>query len=174
MEKGFFGAVILIIALPILFLINDTNSNLFSNSLFSNVIISNVQQVSLLRTGAEIYIDDSIEESLPLAAVLETNELSKSMLDSRVILSFYELGLEPKLCKKSFGKAIAISPLELENFSSTTKLISIPAGNFTLIQYIVTGGINKDVFLCTKIESGEYSVDLFIPVGYTADYLVVH
>tara|TARA_Y100000310_G_C20702563_1_gene831301 strand:- start:10861 stop:11394 length:534 start_codon:yes stop_codon:yes gene_type:complete len=174
--KGFFGAIVLLLAVEALLLFNSAENGIFvqHNSTESKLIA--IGKTGFERTEAELFLDKAIEHSF------ETNvsnpvdaETIKLKINLEIIKAFKELGLENTgICKENFlGKEIKVKNLNIENLTTITSASAIPKGEFTIIQYTISGGINYDLFPCAKIFNGNFSNYFRIPINYSITRVVV-
>jgi len=175
-SKGFFGTIVLLLAIEALLLINSTENELFlqHNSIESKILA--IEKTGFERTEAELFLDEVIKHSF------ETNvsktvdaETIKLKINLEIIKALKELGLENNgICKENFhGKEIKVKELNLENLTTITSASVIPQGEFTIIQYTISGGINYDLFPCTTISNGNFSNYFRLPIGYSITRVIV-
>ncbi|MFH1391723.1 MAG: hypothetical protein ABIH20_05415 [Candidatus Diapherotrites archaeon] len=175
-SKGFFGTVVLLLAIEALLLINSTENELFlqHNSIESKILA--IEKTGFERTEAELFLDDVIEHSFEtdVSKPVEA-ETIKLKINLEIIKAFKELDLENTgICKENFrGKEIKVKELNLENLTTITSASAIPRGEFTIIQYTISGGINYNLFPCTKISIGNFSNYFRLPIGYSITRVIV-
>ncbi|MCR4335701.1 MAG: hypothetical protein NUV57_04140 [archaeon] len=175
-SNGFFGAIVLLLAIEALLLINSTENELFLQQENMENKISAIEKTGFERTEAELFLDKVIEHqfetnvSKPVVA-----EEIKFRINSEIIKAFQELDLKNTgICKENFsGKEIKVKELNLENLTTITSLSVIPQGEFTILQYTISGGINYNLFPCAEISNENFSNYFRIPINYSIMRVII-
>lgn len=175
-QNGFFGAIFLLAAIRLLALLYSSEAGEDASAMEIQGAVATIQKASFERSQAEIYFDNAIRQALEenTGTGIEA-AMAKEKVNSRIISSFMELGLDAALCKKRFNlPPEKISGLGQQSLSKASKAIAMQAGGATITQYSITGGEDADLFPCAEIRVKNYSTPFELPVGYTATATVLH
>ena len=169
MKKGFFGATVLLIAIEIILLLNNsTNETYLTQIELENKILA-IEKTGFKRTEAEIYFDNIIEEAILESNLLnEDTKLTKQRINYSIILAFTKMKIEDAgICKKTNSKIEKINSLSLENLSKITTFSKIKIGALLHSQFTISGGLTKNYFPCGKIKINNSTTYFELPVNYS-------
>lgn len=176
-SRGFFGALVLIAALEVLFFMNGSSNELFEQQKSIENSILSIEEAGFRRTEAEIYLDKAIEKAIFDSSLppIEAEKI-KLFTNIAIIEAFRELKLEETgICKKTFSNQNKkVKELSLETIGKVTKVSTIKAGEATIIQFTVSGSIGQDLFPCAEISNKKFSTQLRIPKDYSKIHVVLN
>ncbi len=170
MKKGFFGTFALLCAIQIILLLNSNQLEILTELAEAKKTINNIEEANFIRAEKEILFDRKIQQITEYSSLINTDpEFIKKAINLQIIYEFNNIESEKKgICNETpEGTIFKKTPITLDEVEKITKIIKYKAGNLTTIQYLVTGGISKNDFLCAQIKKGNYSSIFTLPPGYS-------
>lgn len=167
-SKGLFGAIVLLLSIEFIFFLNTSSNGLFEKQIEIETEILSLEETSFRRTEAEILIDKTIQKNLDSLTLPLEADLIKVKINSEIIKQLKELKFEETgICKEIISKIQKEKELTITSLGKISKVSVIQIGKITVIEYVLSGGLRTNFFLCGKINFENSTTYFRIPVGYT-------